>query len=130
MAEETPQSVQSEINELERRLQEKRAELGADASAPYERSEVHAVLGERMPQSAPPSTTPVTPASDGASWQDPAIADIVQNLVNVAFTQSLQKAIDQAVATGNPAVIDALHDVLADELHAQLLERKKIEPAP
>ena len=129
MAEYNPEAVQAEIIDLERRLQEKRAEQGGDAAAPYERSEVHAVVGEKIQQSLP-SHQPAPDTGGTQSWQDPALAGSVQQLVNVAFTQNVQAAIDQAIASGNPALIDALHDVLADELHAQLLERRKIEPAP
>ncbi len=132
MAETNPGTVQQEIADLERRLQEKRAELGAESAAPYKRTEVREAVGERIQQAAPgyqvqPSGSP---AGDVPSWQDPRLADAVQDLVNVAFTQSVQTAIDKAVASGNPALLDALHDVLTDELHAQLLERQKVEPAP
>lgn len=131
MAENNPEAVQAEIMELERRLQEKRAELGADTSAPYERAEVHAAVGEKIQQAVPGYRPVPAPSASGTpSWQDPALAGPVQQLINVAFTEGVQKAIDQAVASGNPALIDALHDVLADELHAQLLERRTIEPAP
>ena len=37
--------------------------------------------------------------------------------------------LSDAKATGNPAVIDALHDVLADQFHEELLNRQQIEPA-
>ncbi len=133
MAEMNPGTVQQEIADLERKLQEKRAELGAESAAPYERAEVHAEVGERIQQAGPgfqPQQTHATPAGDVPSWQDPRLADAVQQLVNVAFTESLQAAIDKAVASGNPALLDALHDVLTDELHAQLLERQKVAPAP
>ncbi|HUO75417.1 MAG TPA: hypothetical protein VMU12_00660 [Candidatus Paceibacterota bacterium] len=133
MAENTTGPIETEIADLERRLQEKRAELGADASTPYERAEVHEAVGERIQQSVPnyqPAPAASQPVAGTPSWQDPALAGPVQQLVNVVFTQSLQAAIDQAVASGNPALIDALHDVLADEFHSQLLERRKVEPAP
>jgi hypothetical protein len=54
---------------------------------------------------------------------------VVQQLVNIAFTQSLAAAVAQAVKNGNPALIDAFHDVLADELHKELLARQKLAPA-
>jgi len=133
MAESNPEAVTQEIAELERRLREKRAELGTEQTAPYERAEVHQAVGERIRETVPdyqPKAAAPVPTSDTPSWQDPALSDAVQQLVNVAFTQNLQAAIDQAVASGNPALIDALHDVLADELHQQLLERQKIQPAP
>ncbi|HTP57243.1 MAG TPA: hypothetical protein VMJ72_03165 [Candidatus Paceibacterota bacterium] len=122
----------NEIEELERQLQQKRAEQGIESAAPFERAEVHQAVGERIQQSVPnyqPKSAPAQ-AAGTPSWQDPALVSAVQQLVNVAFTQNVQAAIDQAVASGNPALIDALHDVLADELHQQLLERQKIQPAP
>lgn len=132
MAESNPGTVQQEIADLERRLQEKRAELGAESAAPYERAEVHEAVGERIQQAVPSYQVqpPQSPAGDVPSWQDPRLAGAVQDLVDIAFTQSVQAAIDKAVASGNPALLDALHDVLTDELHAQLLERQKVEPAP
>lgn len=133
MAESTS-SIEQQIAALEQQLAAKRAEAGADANAPYERAEVHAAVGEQIKEIMPsyPSTGSgqVQPASDVPGYQDPAIAGTVQDLVNVAFTQGLQQAITQAVASNNPAVVDALHDVLADQLHQELLNRKKIEPAP
>ncbi len=136
MAKQTSDALQNQITELERQLAAKRVESGIDATAPYERAEVHAVVGEQIQQFIPTQqasgATPHTP-SDGASvpsWQDPALAGLVQELVNVAFTQSLQQAIDQAMKSGNPALIDALHDVLVDQLHQELLNRQKLQPAP
>ena len=134
MAEQSNGALQEQIAALEQQLAAKRAEAGADTSAPYERAEVHAAVGEQIQQIMPsyPSTDSgqVQPPSDVPGYQDPALASTVQDLVNVAFTQSLQQAITQAVASKNPALIDALHDVLADQLHQELLNRKKIEPAP
>ena len=133
MAEQTSEALQSQITELERQLAEKRAEKGADTTAPYERSEVHAAVGEKIQQAMPSYQVPVAaaPASSSVpSYQDPALAATVQQLVNVAFTQSLQQAINQAVKTGNAALIDALHDVLVDQLHQELLNRQKLQPAP
>lgn len=74
---------------------------------------------------------PVRPTNTSvSSWQDPVLAGPVQGLVNVAFTQSLQKAIAEAVKTGNAALIDAFHDLLVDQLHQELLNRQKLKPAP
>jgi dGTP triphosphohydrolase len=132
MAEPTTEVLQEQIAALEQQLAQKRTEAGADASAPYERAEVHAAVGEQIKQVVP-SYQPAAPAatiSDVPSYQDPAIAQTVQDLVNVAFTQSIQQAITQAAASKNAAIVDALHDVLADQLHQELLNRHKIEPAP
>lgn len=132
MAEPTTEVLREQIAALEQQLAQKRTEAGADTSAPYERAEVHAAVGEQIKQVVPSyqPTAPATDAADVPSYQDPAIASTVQDLVNVAFTQSIQQAITQAVASKNPAIVDALHDVLADQLHQELLNRHKIEPAP
>lgn len=134
MAEQNPEVIQQEIDLLEQQLAAKRAELGQDTNAPYERAEVHAALGERIGQEggvSPASGTvpPAAPSSDTPSWQDPALASQVQALVDVAFTGGVQQAIQQATKTGNAALVDALHDILADELHAELLSRQKLSPA-
>ena len=133
MAEQTSEVLEHQISELQRQLATQRVEKGADTSAPYERAEVHAVVGEQIQQAMPSYQIPVSATSDGSSvpsWQDPALSDSVQGLVNVAFTQSLQQAIDQAVKTENTALIDAFHDLLVDQLHQELLNRQKLEPAP
>jgi hypothetical protein len=60
---------------------------------------------------------------------DPAIATEVQELVKTAFDKGVTAAIDQAQKLNNPAILDAFHDVLSDQLYATLLERKKlVEP--
>ena len=132
MAEQTPAALQSQIAELERQLAAKRAETGSDATAPYERAEVHAAVGEQIQQAMPSYQVPTSKPAAGAatpSWQDPALVAPLQDLVNVAFTSSVKTAIDKAVGTGNAALIDALHDVLTDQLHQELLNRNKVEAA-
>lgn len=128
--------LQQQIVELQQQLDVARSQNGQDANAPYERSEVHAAVGRKIAEASPSqqTTTPtvsVTPAvgSDLPSYQDPALASQVQALVNTAFTDSVQAAIGQAVKTGNAALIDALHDVLTDQMHEELLKRQKIESA-
>jgi len=133
MAEQTSEALQSQITELEKQLAARRVEQGTDTSAPYERAEVHAAVGEQIRQVMPLYQAPApVPAASGAvpSWQDPALVNAVQSLVNVAFTQGLQQAVDQAAKSGNPALIDALHDVLVDQLHQELLNRQRLQPAP
>jgi hypothetical protein len=126
MAESTP-SIEQQVAVLEQQLAQKRAELGQDTNAPYERSEVHAAIGEQIKPQMPATTTP---SADVPSYDDPALSGTVQQLVNVAFTIGIQEAIRQAVASHNPALVDAFHDVLADKLHQELLNRQKITPAP
>ncbi|MCC6934188.1 MAG: hypothetical protein IT406_00620 [Candidatus Yanofskybacteria bacterium] len=133
MTEANVEALQSQIAALERQLAERRSTVGGDTAQPYERHEVHAAIGERIKQAIPGyQTAPSTnaPVGDAPSWQDPALAAQVQELVNVAFTKGLQEALAQALKTENPALVDAFHDVLADQLHQELLNRNTITPAP
>jgi len=130
MTEQNLAQMEEQLAQLRDAIAAKRAESGADAAAPYEREEVHAALGEQMSAAAPaPQQAPAPTAGDVPSWQDPALAGTVQQLVQVAFTQGVGAAVQQAVASGNAALVDALHDILADELHAELLARQKVAPA-
>ncbi len=126
--------AEQDIEAVRQQIESKRAEAGADMSAPYERGEVHAAVGEQIkqviPSYAPTDSTSAGSAGDVPSYQDPALATAVQELVNIAFTQSLPQAIAKAEQYKNPALVDAFHDVLADQLHQELLNRHKIEPAP
>lgn len=131
MVEQQPAGLESQIERLERELTQKRAELGQESNAPYGRQEVQEAVGEQIRQVVPSyQASSATQGSDIPSWQDPLLAAAVQQLVNVAFTESIQEAISQALKSGNPALIDALHDVLADSFHQELLDRQKISSAP
>lgn len=124
--------MEQQLAALQEAIAAKRTQEGSDTAAPYERGEVHAAIGEQI-QAAVPSASPVAqtaaPGADVPSWQNPALAATVQQLVQVAFTQGVGVAIESAVKSGNAALVDALHDVLADEMHAELIARQKIAPA-
>lgn len=126
----TPEIVQS----VEQGILEARAREGRDTLAPYERGEVAGqVTGEvdRIKSTLGISSGSAQSQEEtDAAAQDPQLVAQVQALVNVAFSQDVGTAITQATATGNPAIIDALHDALIDHVHDELLNRQKIQPAP
>lgn len=106
---------------------------GRDASSPYERAEVLEQVAGQVDQIK--STLGIAGGvarSSGAidTATDPALVSKVQELVNVAFLQDVGTAIVQATATGDAALVDALHDALVDHVHDELLNRQKIHPAP
>jgi len=55
------------------------------------------------------------------------LKDKIQELIDIVFSQSLDAGIKMAAKSNNPALIDAFHDVLVDELYKTLLERQKIK---
>ena len=137
-------TIQEQIAQLEKEIQEKRASLEPQApnseTTSSDKEMLRQVIGEKIQQQQPASSgaAPVVPKSapsgqnissdDQPSYATPALQDQVQKLVNTAFSQGIDDAIHQAVASNNAALIDAFHDVLVDQLYNELLMRKKIEP--
>ena len=130
------ENTQQEIAQLEQQLAEKRASLEQGSAetqteVPHEKELLRQVVGEKIQQHAPQyQPAPAKPQQDDdqSSYNDPQLVDKVQELVNLAFTKSIDDAVRSVVKTGNPALIDAFHDVLVDKLYDTLLERKKIDP--
>lgn len=129
---ETP-TIEQEIAQLEKQIQEKKASLGQKAETkeemPAEKEILREVVGEKIQQQAP--AYQVQAKSDdktsGVSYLLPELKEKIQELINIVFNKSLNEGISEAVKSQNPALIDAFHDVLVDELYDALVERKKLE---
>ena len=131
-------TIEQEIAQLEKQLQEKKANLGQQSEQNESLSDkevLRQVVGEKIQQhmsgqtSAPvyvPKAAPQAQNDDTGSVP-PELKDKIQELVNRVFQNSLEQGIKEAVKSDNPALIDAFHDVLVDQLYDTLLERKKIE---
>jgi len=134
-------SLEQEIAQLEEQIAEKRSALGLEQTEPElpsEKETLHEIIGEKIQQSVPQyQPAPVTPQpsqtrsqqDDGAlSYVLPELKERVQELVNLVFNKGLDDGVKEVARSNNPALIDAFHDVLVDELYNTLLERKKLEP--
>ena len=131
-------SLELEIQQLERTLQEKRSAMGQEG-APETlpgKELLHSVVGEKIQehistsgQQPIPAPAPTAQPTDGGqpSYLDPQLQPQVQQLVDIAFTKTLAEAIQAAVKTNNAALIDAFHDVLVDQLYEELLARQKLK---
>lgn len=134
--------LESEIQDLERRLAEKREALQALGATKHEKEIIHEALAEDISEHAPEhspksyvftqsddSTSGSTTVSDDdtPSYEDPELKDEVRELVAYAFAENIEKATKKAAATGNPALIDAFHDVLVDELYDYMIQKGTIE---
>ena len=132
------ENIEQEIANLEQQLAEKRANLEqqsaeTQAEVPHEKDLLRQVVGEKIQQHAP-SYQPARPGpvsqkqqDDQSSYNDPQLVDKIQELVNLAFNKSIDDAVRSVVQSGNPALVDAFHDVLVDKLYDTLLERKKLK---
>jgi hypothetical protein len=138
MQESTP-ALEQEIADLERRLQEKKAALGqAEGEQDFDKETVHEVVGNKIQEHAPEfkprpfsgqssgSVAPVGGTNDERSYLLPELKDLIQNLVNITFGKSLSEAVSAAKGSNNPAVMDAFHDVLTDQMYDILVERKQL----
>lgn len=119
-------NIEQQITSLERQIEEKKMELeNKEGSSRSEKEIVHSIVGEHIQQQAP--SHPVKTGPTAGSYQDPDLQPLVQNLVNIAFTKGIPDAIKEAVKLDSPALLDAFHDILVDELYTQLIERKRLK---
>ena len=135
-------TIEHDIAELERRLQEKKSSLEQEKSGPsgtgggVHRSEkelLHEVVGEKIKEhipsfqpALPSSTAPAPIATEPPSYLSQELKDKIQEIIRLVFDKNLEEGIKEAGRSGNPAVIDAFHDILVDELYDQLIERRKL----
>ncbi len=129
-----PGNIEQEIAQLEKQLSEKKVSLGEEK--PSEKEILHDVVGERIQQHLPAQAdasqnqpVPAKPQTDDVDQSSTQLelVEKVQELINLVFDKSLEDGIKEASKSNNPALIDAFHDTLVDELYNMLLERKKLE---
>jgi hypothetical protein len=131
MTEQNLTAMEEQLARLQEAIVAKRASEGVATERPVERVEVHQALGEQAVQAIPSFVPSAPPQATAAPTDIPAeLAQTVQELVAVAFTEGPLIAIDRAVKSKNPALIDCIHDVLTGAFHEELLKRQKIAPAP
>jgi len=141
---EMPNSLEQEIAQIERDLTSKREALerqkqtGAIPEIPHEKETLREIIGEKIapspapiqpsPAPAPPQqAVPSLPSFEPPSYLSEELKAKVQELINTAFSKTIDDAIKQARATNNAALIDAFHDALVDELYNYLVERGKLK---
>ncbi len=129
------ENLEQELVKLEQEYAQKRAEIesreqtGEVQEAPPEKETVREVVREQIdaaPTPAPPAQA-APPSDDTLSYQRQDLQAHVQELINLAFEKSIKEAIDKVKATHNPALIDAFHDALVDNLYNELVERGQIK---
>ena len=124
-------TIEHDIADLERRLQDKKAFLEHEKS---EKELLHEVVGEKIKEhipsyqpSLPSVSAPVLPATEPPSYLSQDLKDKIQEMIRLVFDKNLEEGIKEAAKTGNMAFIDAFHDILTDELYGQLIEKGKLK---
>ena len=131
MPESTLSTIEHDIAELEKTLQEKKSALEQEKS---EKEILHEIVGEKIQQHAPQyQPVPSLPqiqvpvAAEPPSYLSQELKDKIQEIVQIVFGKNLEEGIREAAKTGNIALIDAFHDILVDELYNQLIEKRKLD---
>jgi len=142
--------LSNEIAQIEEQLAKKREQLqeqqGGDDNESMlgDKEMLHDVVREHIQAESQPSQStqtdddtdeqdddnqdtlpPIT--ADTPSYLNPELQGKVQSLVNTAFTDSIKKAAQSARDMNNPALMDAFHDSLVDQLYDDLVERGKLK---
>jgi len=110
---------EKEIKIINERVEEKKAQM-EKVGLPRQPEEVlvKETIGERMEESL--KNLPATPPSPSTQFSVPPLIKTDENenqqklheLVNLAFSESIPKAVNLARKTGNFHLIDSLHDLL------------------
>lgn len=126
-------TLDQEIGQMEQALEAKRAELD---NQQHPKEVLREIVGEKLlnkdgqptPEVERPGADVETSAGTEAQREGNfGTGTAVQQLVNKAFSSSIEAAVEEAKATNNAALIDAFHDALVDELYDVLVERGKIK---
>jgi len=127
------ENLEQELVKLEQEYAQKRAEIesrekvGEVREVPPEKETVREVVREQIEAAPAPPVQTTPPSDDTSSYQRPELQAHVQELINLAFERSIKEAIDKVKASHNPALIDAFHDALVDNLYNELVERGQIK---
>lgn len=140
MAEPSPSTIEQDIVQLEKQLQEKKAALEQEhpgtmsQESVSEKEILRDIIGERIQrqaplyQPAPASPSPTAPpASEPPSYFSQELKDKIQEIIAIVFDKNLEEGIKEATRTGNASLIDAFHDILVDELYDALIAKKKLD---
>jgi len=141
--EESSNNIENEIANLEAVLKEKKEILeqqklnGEIEEIPHPKEILREAIREKIaatpgvsarPQPAPaPAQKALPPYAYPPSYLTDELKPKVDELVKIAFQKSLDEAIKMAKATDNPALIDAFHDIIVDEIYSQLVKSGKLE---
>lgn len=126
-------TAEQEIQELERKLEEKKRSLAeSNTEMPHEKEVLRDVLKEHISDARVQGerAVPQTPASTSASRDAQTLKDDlkedVRTLVEIALTKSIAEAVRVAQNAKSPYLLDELHDHLVDEYYDKLISLRKI----
>ncbi len=133
---ESKSTIEHDIAELEKQLEAKKAALEHDKTetgmegGPSEKEILHDVVGqkiqEHIPAYLPTTQVPISITPEPPSYLSQELKNKVKEIIDLVFAKNLDEGIKEAGKSGNPALVDAFHDMLVDELYDQLIEKRKI----
>jgi hypothetical protein len=130
------QTLHGEIAQIEEHLAKKREELkqqqeaGDIESLPDDKEVLRKVVGEQInPESSAPSQSQSDDDDDSSTHPPPSDETPLYEVpeIHKAFNSSIESAAKEARDLNNPALMDAFHDALADQLYDHLVEQGKLK---
>ena len=125
-----PEILNQEIAQLEQKLAAKKQELLKTGAETPEKQAFKEVVREHAFASETPTTYAPSAAAQSATAArivTPAEQEKINALIARAFTKGIVAAVAEARKANDPFLIDQLHDRLADEYYAKLLQARKIQ---
>ncbi len=128
-------NIHEDIKWLESQLDSKKRDLEASGGeAKEERDTVKEILRESNLQDKTSVSSLGSAISDNDAQKiaidlaEKEHKEIIEALVNMAFTKNFISALKVAEAMKNPHILDEFHDILADNYYEKLLQLRKINP--
>ena len=124
------QGIRSEIDQKKQEL----APGQVEGESISEKTILHHIIGEKLGKPSPAVISDAQaqiPASniegETHSYELPELKNKVDELVQLIFKKDIDTAIKEVKTKNDPALIDAFHDALVDELYDRLVSEDKLK---
>ena len=127
---ETGSTIEQDIIQLEQQLKEKKAALeGGEVETRQEKELLREATGEKIKQHIPQYQSQSSQNSDQLPTADieSELKDEARKFVNLIFEKNLEEGIKEIANINNPALTDAFHSLLVDELYDRMVKEGKLE---
>ena len=127
------EQIHEDIKWLESQLESKKKELAEGSIEQGQEREIVKEVIKETTTEKPSMSAPVSKLSeDGANKsalekKEKEHGEVIQNLVEIAFSKNLLSALKVAESLNNPHILDEFHDILADEYYQKLLDARKLK---
>ena len=84
-----------------------------------------AVQSDAVSQPVAPAPVPQPIAQPAVNLQEAEQQRIIEQLIDLALRQGVDKAVQEANSTNNPYLLDRFHDVLVDKFYSEIKAQQR-----